>query len=544
MPDQSLVGQLRTTLGRMEAALGAVDEALAFTDLNGIVEWTNASFDRFVGLSRLQSLGQCLSQIIPRPYLYELSDSRSGLPFWSSGAEGSSTWELLGAPLRRVIEVSWATVDLPSKPSLVFTFRDRSAIVQAQDKLLEARDQLEAQVAERTRELQQARDEALAASQSKTRFLANMSHEIRTPLNAVIGMTDVLLSSSMEGQHREMLETIHQSGEYLLSLINDILDISQIETGRLALNPRIFDLHEMLNDIVNLFRYQASVSQLDLQLFIPPDTPRWLVGDDFKLRQILFNLLGNACKYTNEGEIRVNLEAPQPTGNRVVLLFHVIDTGIGISKEALPLIFEEFIGHSNPSQTQQSAGLGLAICSRLCQLMGGEISVDSSLGSGSRFTVSLPFTRAVQEQAEQVKDVPEATLHPGISILIADDNRVNRRVLELMLARLHLKADAVGDGDAAIQSVRDGSVDLIFMDVAMPGLDGMAASRQLRSEGYSDTYIIALTAYSFDSHRQECEAAGMNDFLSKPLRLADLRSALSRYRDWRRSSLAAVSESS
>ncbi|MCP9786652.1 response regulator [Cyanobium sp. N5-Cardenillas] len=534
MPDQSLVGQLRNTLGRLEAALGAVDEALAFTDLNGIVEWTNASFDRFVGLSRLQSLGQCLSQIIPRPYFHELSDSRSGLPFWSSGSEGSSTWELLGAPHLQVIEVSWATVKLPGKPSLVFTFRDKSEIVQAQDKLIEARDQLELQVAERTRELQLARDEALAASQSKTRFLANMSHEIRTPLNAVIGMTDVLLSSSMEGQQREMLETIHQSGEYLLSLINDILDISQIETGRLGLNPRTFDLHELLNDIVKLFQHQASVGCLGLRLSVPPDTPQWLVGDDLKLRQILFNLLGNACKYTNEGEIRLSVETSQARANGMVLLFHVNDTGIGISSEAMPLIFEEFIGHSNPAQTQQSAGLGLAIRSRLCQLMGGEISVESSLGTGSCFTVSLPFIRAVPEQNELVKDAPEVSLDPDIGILIADDNRVNRRVLELMLARLNLKAESVGEGHAAIQSVRDGSVDLIFMDVAMPGLDGMAASRQLRSEGYSDTYIIALTAYSFDSHRRECEAAGMNDFLPKPLRFSDLRAALGRYRAWQR----------
>jgi CheY-like chemotaxis protein/nitrogen-specific signal transduction histidine kinase len=406
--------------------------------------------------------------------------------------------------------------------------------------LIDARDQLEEQVAERTRELQLARDEALAASQSKTRFLANMSHEIRTPLNAVIGMTDVLLSSSMEARQREMLETIHESGEYLLSLINDILDISQIETGRLALNPRSFDLHGLLNDIVNLFRLQASERGLGLQLCVPPDTPRWLVGDDLKLRQILFNLLGNACKYTNHGEIRLSVETPLVTTNERILLFHVFDTGIGISEEALPLIFEEFIGHANPAQTKQSAGLGLAICSRLCQLMGGEISVDSSLGTGSRFTVRLPFAPAAQEPAEVVRAEPDDSLEPGIGILVADDNRVNQRVLELMLARLHLTAKSVGDGHAAVQSVRDGGVELVFMDVAMPGLDGMAATRQLRGEGYVETYIIALTAYSFDSHRLECEAAGMNDFLSKPIRLAELSAALNRFRDWHRDRLAAA----
>ncbi len=540
MPDLNLLTQLRTTLGRLEAALGAVDEALAFTDLNGIVEWTNASFDRFVGLSRLQCLGHCLSQIIPKRHLCELSEPNSDLPFWGSDSEGTTTWELSSEPPRRVFEVSWATVNLPITPSLVFTFRDQSAIVQVQDKLIDARDQLEEQVAQRTLELRQARDEALAASQSKTRFLANMSHEIRTPLNAVIGMTDLLLSSSIAGQQREMLETIHESGEYLLSLINDILDISQIETGRLALKLRGFDLHCLLNDIINLFQHQASVRRLGLHLCIAPGTTRWLVGDDLKLRQILFNLLGNACKYTNQGEIRLNVEEVPASGGERMMLFHVSDTGIGISTEVLPLIFEEFFGHSNPAQTKQSAGLGLAICSRLCQLMGGQISVDSSFGSGSCFTVKLPFAMAAQEQPEIAKTNPYGALDPATGILVADDNRVNQRVLELMLGRLNLTAHSVGDGHAAVQSVKDGGVDLIFMDVAMPGLDGIAASRQLRGEGFTDTYIIALTAYSFGSHRQECEAAGMNDFLSKPLRIADLSAALDRYRDWRKARLAAI----
>ncbi|MBW4531386.1 MAG: response regulator [Aphanothece saxicola GSE-SYN-MK-01-06B] len=533
MPDQNLVAQLRTTLGRLESALGAVEEALAFTDLDGIVEWTNASFDRFVGLSRLQSLGHPLDRILPRHRHGELTESGETQPFWGSASEGTITWELLQAPPRRVIAVSWATVNLPAKPSLVFTFRDQSAIVQAQDRLIDARDQLEEQVAQRTLELQQARDEALAASQSKTRFLATMSHEIRTPLNAVIGMTDLLLSSSMDAEQREMLTTIHDSGAYLLGLVNDILDISQIEVGKLQLNPRSFDLHSLLHDLAALFQHQASTRGLSLQLQVAPDTPRWLIGDDLKLRQILLNLLGNACKYTNVGEIHLSVEALRRQDSDVTLLFRVSDTGIGIAAETLPFIFEEFIGHSNPGQTQQSAGLGLAICSRLCQLMGGDISVASTLGTGSCFSVELPFALAEPAPQEAIKTDPAEGVDSGIRILVADDNRVNQRVLELMLARLNLSVESVGDGQAAVQSVRDGPFDLVMMDVAMPGLDGLAATRQLRREGFTETYIIALTAYSFHSQREACEAAGMNDFLSKPLRFADLCDALKRYRDWR-----------
>lgn len=535
MPELELVAQLRTTLGRLEAALGAVEEALAFTDLEGIVEWTNASFDRFVGLPRLQCLGRSLSGILPDRQPKATAEASAGQPFWTQAPQGTSTWELTSTPPRRVIEVSWATVNVPSRPSLVFTFRDQSAIVQAQDKLIDARDQLEQQVAQRTRELRQARDEALAASQSKTRFLATMSHEIRTPLNAVIGMSDLLLASAMDARHREMIQTIHESGDYLLNLVNDILDISQIETGRLALNPRTFDLHSLLDDVLNLFRHQASIRQLDLQLSLSPEAPRWLIGDDLKLRQILFNLLGNACKYTNHGEIRLAVEATRTSSEAVSLLFRVTDTGIGIASAALPFIFEEFVGHANPEQTSQSAGLGLAICSRLCQLMAGEITVESSLGRGSCFSVRLPFAVASKSQQKPLQIVPAQGFDPGLRILVADDNRVNQRVLELMLARLNLSAKLAGDGDAVLESVRSVPFDLVIMDVEMPRLDGISAARELRHEGYSELYIIALTAYSFSSHRQECEAAGMNDFLSKPLRFVDLCAALDRFQEWRRS---------
>jgi len=259
-----------------------------------------------------------------------------------------------------------------------------------------------------------------------------------------------------------------------------------------------------------------------------------LIGDDLKLRQILFNLLGNACKYTNQGEIRLVVEANRTSAEAVGLLLCVSDTGIGIADAALPFIFEEFVGHANPEQTSQSAGLGLAICSRLCQLMGGAITVESSLGRGSCFSVRLPFAVASKSQKKPAQPWPAQAFVPGLRILVADDKRVNQRVLELMLARLNLSVQLVGDGDATLESVRREPFDLVVMDVEMPRLDGISATRQLRREGYSELYIIALTAYSFSPHRQECEAAGMNDFLSKPLRFADLCAALDRFQAWRR----------
>lgn len=538
MDDLKLVTQLRTTLGRLEAALGAVDEALAFTDPDGVVEWTNASFDRLVGRTRLQSLGVSLPRLLPARYQGGRPEPSDCLLFWARSGPGRATWDLSPLPPRRVIEISWAMVNVPGKPSLVFTFRDQSAIVQAQDALIDARDQLELKVDQRTEELKQARDEALAASQSKTRFLASMSHEIRTPMNAVIGMTELLLDSPLDPRQREMANTIQSSGEHLLNVINDILDISQIETGRIQLNVRAFNLLALLDDCKILFQNQAATRNLRMEVRVPAGMPKWLRGDDLKLRQILFNLLGNACKYTNEGSICLTVESVVGDGDDVTLLFRVTDTGIGIPADVLPSIFEEFTRHSDPSQTTQSAGLGLAICHRLCHLMGGEISVESRVGQGSCFTVHLPFglTHQPAQAVALVDSVAdrEAAVAEKIQILVADDSRVNQRVLELMLARLGLRAELVGDGQAALDRIESGGIDLVFMDVEMPKLDGLAATRLLRADGFLDVYIIALTAYSYSSHRQDCEAAGMNDFLAKPLRHDDLSAALSRFRDYRR----------
>jgi signal transduction histidine kinase/CheY-like chemotaxis protein len=535
MEDRTLVAQLRTTLGRLEAALGAIEEGLAFTDLSGVVEWTNSAFDRMVERTRLQCLGRPIDTLLPQRFENGHPQQADCLVAWASNGPGRMTWDLTPGPPRRVVEVSWATVNVPNKPSLVFTFRDQSAIVQAQDALLQARDRLELDVEDRTRELKLARDEAVAASQTKTRFLASMSHEIRTPLNAVIGMTELLLDDSLNPGQEEMVATIQSSGEHLLSVINDILDISQIETGRMVLNVREFDLFALLNDCRVLFQHQAAARNLGLEVCVPSTIPRWLLGDDLKLRQTLFNLLSNACKYTNSGSIKLSVEQVEQQANSLTLAFQVRDTGIGIPADALPFIFEEFVRHTDPSQTTQSAGLGLAISQRLTWLMGGAIAVDSSPNQGTCFTVTLPFAitpQPLKDGDDQILETPPEADH-AIRILVADDSRVNQRVLELMLARMNLKAELVGDGEAAVECITAGDIELVFMDLEMPRLDGLEATRRLRSMGYTDLYIIALTAYSFGSHRVDCEEAGMNDFLAKPLRHKDLYCALQRFREFR-----------
>jgi signal transduction histidine kinase/CheY-like chemotaxis protein len=528
----------------LEAAMGAVEDGVAITDLDGIVCWTSAAFDRFVGRLPLDSVGFALPDLLPEHHLLGRSMPMGSPRFWEGIQTGMVSWELPLLSPPRVVDVSWSQVNLPGKLSLVFVIRDRNAIAQSQANLLNSpneiwwhslsKSDMAEQVKLRILGLEHDRDQAVAATDAKTRFLASMSHEIRTPLNAVIGMAELLSMSALSSDQNEMVEIIRCSSEHLLRLINDILDISKIETGQLELNPRPFDLLALIADCHNLFRYQEIRGLVGLELTASADLPRWLYGDDLKLRQILINLLGNAFRCTTHGVIRLAVEVASRTGNELELLIRVTDTGIGIAADRLSLIFEEFASHGSASgQAKQSTGLGLPICSRLCQMMGGSISLETRLGEGSCFTVQLPFLDS--DQHRPLPDHGEAG-HGlnGVGILVVDDNRVNQRVLELMLVRLDIQPVLVSDGDAAIACVEAGGIDLVFMDLEMPRLDGMEATRRLRAAGFDSLYVIALTAFSFHSFMQDWEAVGMNDFMAKPLRHEDLLAALNRFRLWRR----------
>ncbi len=541
MSDESLLLQLRQTLGRLEAALGSVEDGLALTDGQGRVEWTNSAFDRLVGKPRLQSLGCPLAELLPCRYLGGRPEPADCLIQWARLGPGSVTWELSPAPPRRVLEVKWSVVNLQTNPSLIFVFRDLTGIVLAQEQLLQARDQMEQQVIERTAQLQQARDEALAASSAKSRFLATMSHEIRTPMNAVIGMTDLLLDTPLTPAQQELVQTIRSSGELLLTLINDILDLSKIEAEQMRLQIAPFGLRDLIDGCRRILQPAIAAKGLTLELAIAPAIPDVLLGDSLRIRQILINLLNNAVKFTERGRIRLTVDS-QPLGDGSLdLLLTVEDSGCGIDPTFLPQLFDAFSQARGPGTTHHhGTGLGLAISQRLCRLMRGEITAESELGQGSTFRVQLRLQPDRHPTASRPLTTDGPALPPDLHLLVAEDNPVNRRVLELLLAKLGLQADFVAEGSAAIARVREGSIDLVLMDLQMPDLDGLAATRILRQEGFGQVYIIALTAFAFDEYRQQCQAAGMNDFLSKPLRTTDLQAALERYRQWRQQSVAAL----
>lgn len=535
MSTPDLLDQLRRSLGRLEAALSSVEDALVLTDVNGRVEWTNRAFNQFVGQPRLLSLGRLLVELMPPHYVEGSPESSRDLVEEARLGPGSLLWDLTPTPPRRVVEVKWSPVNLNPDPSLVFVLRDLTEITIAQDQIIRARDTLEHDVAARTLELQQARDEALAAKGAMGQFLSTISHEIRTPLNAVIGMSDLLLDTTLDLQQQELVQTINSSADLLLRLINDILDLSKIEARKLMISSEAFSLRSLVLDCCRMMDAALRAKHLELRCSFCDDPPDGLIGDGLRIRQILLNLLNNAIKFTNQGSIDVKIGWRPLAPPSIELDLTVEDTGTGISEDFLSKIFQDFTQEHSQAHARhhQGTGLGLAICDRLCHLMGGGIEVQSQLGQGSRFHVRLPLMRSAPEASpasgsEEAHDLDLSS----VRLLAVEDNRINQRVLELLLAKLSLKAEFADCGEDAVERLSAGGFNLVLMDLQMPGIDGREATRRLRALPITQPYVVALTAFALEDQQQDCLEAGMQDFLTKPVRVPALRGCLQRFLHW------------
>ena len=377
--------------------------------------------------------------------------------------------------------------------------------------------------------LEQARDEAKAASVAKGQFLANMSHEIRTPLNAVVGISDLLLRDDLAGTQRQRVELLRSSATALLGVLGDILDFSKIEADRLVLESRPIDLRNLVGECRGLFEPLAIEHGIALDIDLEPDLPR-ILGDTARLRQILVNLLGNAFKFTQEG--RVDLRIRQLDSAPPRLRFEVGDTGAGIPTEALESLFDPFTqADASASRRQSGSGLGLAICHRLVEAMEGRIGVESELGRGSLFWVEIPFETSDSPEPPTAPAQPFEPL--GGHVLLVEDNPVNRHVAVAMLDKLGIEAEVAEDGRHALELFTPNRFDLILMDCQMPELDGYAATRAIRQrEQETETPpipILALTADAQEENRRRCLEAGMDDYLAKPLRIEVLHTHLSRW---------------
>jgi len=517
------------------AALAAQAEAIA--GFGFWERWTDGSTYWSTGMDRLFGLDPsdgpplhralaCIRREDRRALLRALLRQRSG-----DGVQRVLIHLDEAAPGRRTLDAIFQTRDLGARRGVVRSgvVVDVSLLTEQREALSTLNAELEERVRRRTVELEAARDEAQRLAQVKSDFLANMSHEIRTPLNAVLGFARIGLGDSIGLPAQAQFGRILKAGDHLLHVINDILDLSRFESGKFVVEPRAFALRAVLADASSFVFVAARSKGLAYHCEIADDVPNWVRGDALRLQQILVNLLANAVKFTEHGHVR--LDVATESDGRGTVRFVVDDTGIGIDDGQVARLFQPFEQADNSTtRAHGGAGLGLAICSRLADLMGGSIVVTSTPGSGSCFTLRLPLPPSSPQQLP-ARPAAERGRLLGVRLLAADDDEVNRILLEELLRREGAKVVFAEDGEQAVQRLDEhgaAAFDAILMDVQMPVLDGYEATRRIR-DAHPELPVIGLTAHALPEARQLCLEAGMVEHVVKPIDMAELVAAIRRH---------------
>ena len=510
-----------------QTILANVNFSVVATDPCGAILWINAAAERWLGLSVDELKGRATPAIfLDRE---ELGRRAAELTAELGHPVEPGFEALIGRFKRGIIEGEreWTYLhkDGTRLPVAVSVAALRTTAGDVTGYLLIGRDIAQRKAAERrqTELMEQLQD----AYKIKTAFLANVSHEIRTPMNGILGMTELLQRTDLPPIQRYYVENIRECGESLLLIVNDVLDMAKLESGKLTFERTAFDLLETVGKTVEFVSPAAEKKGIPVVLSFSPEVPGLVLGDPGRLRQILTNLVGNAIKFTDTGAVTVYVGSAKCSSNPHLLRFEVKDTGIGISPEAKAKLFQPFV-QAAPSITRRfgGTGLGLSIARQLVLLMGGEMGVESVLGEGSLFWFTLPLA----ETAATTQGAQARKLH----ILVADDNPLNQRVALGMLNTLSHTADVVSTGSKALQAAKTTAYDLILMDCQMPDMDGYSACRAIREAAaehpaLAKIPIVALTGYINEETRAQCLMAGMDGYLSKPLRIAELHATLDQY---------------
>ncbi len=523
LPDRRLRGRVRSFWTAVENNPAAI----VVTDARGTIEYVNPQFSRMTGWGEEEAIGRnprFLKSGTHSPAFYQ--------DLWETILDGR-IWQGEFRNRRKDGGLYWESASIAP-------VKDREGriirFVAMKQDVTEAKRSRE--------ELIRAKEEAEAANEAKSSFLATMSHEIRTPMNGIIGMTELLVGTDLSAEQREYLEIVRTSAHALLHIINEILDFSKIQAGKMEIERIPFDVRALADGAVDMFALRARDKGLDLACEIDPSVPAAVLGDPTRLRQVLFNLLDNAVKFTERGSVRLRIEGRPLPGGAFELTSSVSDTGIGIPEEKQERLFRSF-EQLDGSMTRKygGTGLGLVIARRLVELMGGSISFRSREGVGSRFWVRFPL-----EVAGRAEAPPAPSLSPPLSrgagggvpadlpdylrVLLAEDHPISRRLVATLFGKRGWELDVAVDGRQAVERFRSGTYDLVLMDIQMPEMDGLAATREIRrveaERGGERTPVVALTAYALPGDFERCLAAGMDDYVGKPIRVGELFSSIAR----------------
>lgn len=503
-------------------------------DRQGVARYVNPTLEKTLGISARNLIGSRVGELFPDGSYawYEKAVSAA----LSSGKNNEIEFVLPNKDKEQSIHQIRFIVERDEQrevSGLLAIGRDITEHKMAEAVLLRHQEQLEETVELRTTELRQARDVAEAASKAKSHFLANMSHELRTPLNAILGFSHMMRQDAdLSDVQYQNLDIINQSGEHLLKLINDVLDLAKIESGKLQLNISTFDLQGMVHDVTEMMRLRAQQKGLQLQLDQSSEFPRYIKGDEARLRQILLNLVGNAVKFTRQGGVTIRLGVRENAQHH--LRIEVEDSGPGINAEDQQVLFRPFV-QLPEGASHGGTGLGLSIVRQFVQLMGGAITLESTPGKGSLFRVELPLEMAGEQEIAHLGKTlhGEVTgLAPGQAayrILIAEDQIDNQLLLATLMGDLGLEAKIASNGEECVQLFREWRPDLIWMDWRMPVMDGVEATRRIRDLPDGDKVkIIAVTASAFMEQQSELRTAGMDDYVRKPFRSSEIHDCMAR----------------